>query len=149
MQKWYNDNVKCKRRCCMSNLEKIADIKISEIDAKDVIRGFIATASMGFCHKEEVVEKCQLVEEKIDDLNSSLGELEAVAQRWEGLCDSTDSKVAYELADSYGTEEDIQTRYKSPGSMPQRQTMPLPSVSVTVTSSWSEIDCMTIKIYYS
>ncbi len=89
-----------------------ADMKISEIDAKDVIRGFIATASMGFCNKEEIVEKCQLVEEKIDDLNSRLGELEDAAQRWEGICDSADSKIAYELAESYGTEEDIQTRYK-------------------------------------
>ena len=89
------------------------DMKISEIEAKDVIRGFIATASMGFCHKEEIVEKCQLVEEKIDDLNSRLGELEDAAQRWEGIGDSADSKAAYELAESYGTEEDIQTRYKA------------------------------------
>ena len=90
----------------------VADVKISEIDAKDVIRGFIVTASMGFCHKEEIVEKYQLVEEKIDDLNSRLGDLEDAAQRWEGICDSADSKAAYDLAEEYGTEEDIKIRYK-------------------------------------
>lgn len=97
----------------MSNLKKIADMKISEIDDKDVIRGFIATASMGFCNKEEIVEKCQFVEEKIDDLNSRLGELEDAAQRWESICDSADSKESYELAETYRTEDDIRTRYKT------------------------------------
>lgn len=97
----------------MSNLKKTADMKISEIDDKDVIRGFITTASMGLCHKEEVVEKCQLVEDKIDGLNSRLGELEDAAQRWERISDSADSKVAYELAENYGTEDDIHTRYKT------------------------------------
>lgn len=60
----------------MSELKNIADIEINELDDKDVIRGFIATASLGLCHKEDVVEKCQFVEDKIDDLNSRLGELE-------------------------------------------------------------------------
>lgn len=91
----------------------VADVKISEIDAKDVIRGFIATASMGFCHREEIVEKHQLVEEKIDDLNSRLGDLEDAAKRWEEICDSADSKAAYGLVEEYGTEDDIKIRYKA------------------------------------
>lgn len=97
----------------MSNLKKIADTKISEIDDKDVIRGFIATASMGICHKEEVMEKCQLVKDKIDDLNSRLGELEDAVQKWKRISDFADSKVAYELAESYGTVDDIHTKYKT------------------------------------
>lgn len=32
----------------MSELKNIADIEINELDDKDVIRGFIATASMDF-----------------------------------------------------------------------------------------------------
>ena len=97
----------------MPKAKKISDVKISEIDEKDIIRGFIATASMGFCPKEEIVEKCQLIEDRIEDLNSRLGELEDAAQRCEGLCDSADSKVAYDLAEEYGTEDEIQTRYKA------------------------------------
>ena len=38
----------------MSKTKKISDMKISEIDEKDIIKGFIATASMGFCPKEEI-----------------------------------------------------------------------------------------------
>lgn len=93
----------------MSELKNIADIEINELDDKDVIRGFIATASLGLCHKEDVVEKCQFVEDKIDDLNSRLGELEDAAQRWNA---TSDSKETYELAENYGTEADIHARYK-------------------------------------
>lgn len=93
----------------MSELKNIADIEINELDDKDVIRGFIATASLGLCHKEDVVEKCQFVEDKIDDLNSRLGELEDAAQRWNA---TSDSKETYELAENYGTVADIHARYK-------------------------------------
>lgn len=93
--------------------KEIEDMKISEIDAKDIIRGFITTASMGLCYKEEIIEKYQFVEEQIDDLNSRLGELEDAAQRWEEICEAIDSKEAYELTESYGTEKSIQTRYKA------------------------------------
>lgn len=97
----------------MSKMKKLNDMKISEIDDKDVIRGFIATASMGLCHKDEILEKYQLVEMEIDDLNSRLGELEDAAQRWERISESSSSKEAYDLAEEYGTEEDILARYKT------------------------------------
>ena len=97
----------------MSKQRKLADMKISEIEDKDVIRGFIATASMGLCHKDEILEKYQLVEQKIDDCNSRLGELEDAAQRWERISESADSKEAYALSEEYGTEEDILARYKT------------------------------------
>lgn len=96
----------------MSKLKKVSNMKIHEIDEKDVIKGFIATASMGLCHKEEILEKCQLVEKRIDELNSRLGELEDATQRWERICDSADSKEAYALAEDYGTEDEIRDRYK-------------------------------------
>lgn len=92
--------------------KKMQNKKVNEIDDKDLIRGFIATASMGLCNKEEIMDKCQVIEKEIDDLNSRLGELEDAAQRWEAMADSGDSREAYRLADEYGTEADIHTRYK-------------------------------------
>ncbi len=97
----------------MSKKRKLTDMKISEIDDKDLIRGFIATASMGLSHKDEILEKHQLVEQKIDDYNSRLGELEDATQRWERISESADSKEAYTLSEEYGTEEDILARYKT------------------------------------
>lgn len=96
----------------MSNHKKIADMKIGELDDKDTIKGFIATANMGLCHKDEISEKHQFVENKIADINSRLGELDDALQRWENISASTDSKEAYNLAEDYGSEEKIQTRYK-------------------------------------
>lgn len=97
----------------MSKKRKLTDMKISEIDDKDVIRGFIATASMGLSHKDEILEKYQLVEQKIDDYNSRLGELEDATQRWEKISESADSKEACALSEEYGTEDDILARYKT------------------------------------
>lgn len=97
----------------MSKQRKLFDIKVSEIDEKDIIRGFIATANMGFCNKDEILEKSQIVEKNIDDLNSRLAELEDAAQKWERISESADSKEAYALAEEYGTEEDILARYKT------------------------------------
>ena len=97
----------------MSKKRKLTDMKISEIDDKDVIRGFIATASMGLSHKDEILEKYQLVEQKIDDYNSRLGELEDATQRWERISESADSKEAYALSEEYGTEEDILAQCKT------------------------------------
>lgn len=97
----------------MSNQRKLFDIKVSEIDEKDIIRGFIATANMGLCNKDEILEKSQIVEKNIDDLNSGLAELEDATQKWERISESADSKEAYALAEEYGTEEDILARYKT------------------------------------
>lgn len=97
----------------MSKQRKLFDIKVSEIDEKDIIRGFIATANMGLCNKDEILEKSQIVEKNIDDLNSRLAELEDAAQKWERISESADSKEAYALAEEYGTEEDILARYKT------------------------------------
>ena len=51
---------------------KLSETRLSEIDEKDVIRGFIATAELGLCNKDEIQEKYNLVVNKIDDLNSEL-----------------------------------------------------------------------------
>jgi len=92
---------------------KLSETRLSEIDEKDVIRGFIATAELGLCNKDEIQEKYNLVVNKIDDLNSRIGELEAAAQRWEHIDESADSKEAYVLAEEYGTQEDVLARYEA------------------------------------
>ena len=85
--------------------------KIGDIDERDIIKGFITTAEMGLCTKDEILEKKQLVEEKIDDLNGRLAELEDVLQRVENTIDAINSKEMYNLEEEYGSKEHISERY--------------------------------------
>lgn len=93
----------------MPNRKNMADNKI---DDKDIIRGFIATASMGLASKEEIAEKYQFVEEKIDDLNSRIAGLEEAAERWELIAELQDSNEVNRLIEEYGTEEVIVSKRK-------------------------------------
>lgn len=94
----------------MSEKRKLTDVKISDIKDIDIMRGFIATADMGLCNKDETLDKKQVVEEKLDDLNSRLAELEDALQRWERTEQSSSSKESYDLIEEYGTEESIRNR---------------------------------------
>ena len=94
----------------MSEERKLADVKISDIKDVDIMRGFIATAGMGLCNKDETLDKKQVVEDKLDDLNSRLAELEDALQRWERTKQSSSSKESYDLIEEYGTEESIRNR---------------------------------------
>lgn len=94
----------------MSNRKNAADSKIND---KDIIGGFIATASMGLVSREEMVEKHQFVEDKIDDLNSRIAGLEEAIERWEMIDELQDSKEVYRLIDEYGTEEEIRAKYNN------------------------------------
>lgn len=51
-----------------------------------------------------------MVEDKLDDLNSRLAELEDALQRWERTKQSSSSKESYDLIEEYGTEESIRNR---------------------------------------
>ena len=64
-------------------------------------------------HKEEIIEKRQVIERNIDDLNSRLGELQNASQSWDIITESPDSKEAYRLIEEYGTEDNILVRYKT------------------------------------
>lgn len=88
----------------MSDHKNTGDINVDE---KDIIRGFIATASMGLASKEEIAEKHQFVEEKIKDLNSRIADLETAAERWGMIAELQDSNEANRLIEEYGTEEVI------------------------------------------
>lgn len=92
----------------MSNHKNTGNINVDE---KGIIRGFIATASMGLSSKEEVVEKYQFVEAKIEDLNSCIAGLEEVVERWGTIAEQQDSNEANILINKYGTEEEIKTKY--------------------------------------
>ena len=94
----------------MSEERKLADVKISDIKDVDIMRGFIATAGMGLCNKDEILDKKQVVEDKLDDINSHLAELEDALQRWERTEQSSSSKESYDLIEEYGTEESIRNR---------------------------------------
>lgn len=86
---------------------------LDDVDEKDIIRDFIDTASMGLCYKEEIIEKRQIIERNIDDLNSRLGELQNASQSWDIITESPDSKEAYRLIEEYGTEDNILVLYKT------------------------------------
>ena len=101
---------KCKGDIAMSEERKLADVKISDIKDVDIMRGFIATAGMGLCNKDEILDKKQVVEDKLDDINSHLAELEDALQRWERTEQSSSSKESYDLIEEYGTEESIRNR---------------------------------------
>lgn len=101
---------KCKGDTAMSEERKLADVKISDIKDVDIMRGFIATAGMGLCNKDEILDKKQVVEDKLDDINSHLAELEDALQRWERTEQSSSSKESYDLIEEYGTEESIRNR---------------------------------------
>ena len=51
-----------------------------------------------------------MVEDKLDDINSHLAELEDALQRWERTEQSSSSKESYDLIEEYGTEESIRNR---------------------------------------
>lgn len=86
--------------------------KLGDIDEKDAIRGFIAAAEMGLCTKDEILEKRQFVEEKIDDLNSRLGELENALQEWDVLSEESGGRNPYDLEEEYGSPEHISSRHE-------------------------------------
>lgn len=94
----------------MSEERKLADVKISDIKDIEIMRGFIATADMGLCNKDETLDKKQVVEDKLDDLSSRLAELEDALQRWKRTEQSSSSKESYDLIEEYGTEESIRNR---------------------------------------
>ena len=82
-----------------------------DVDEMDIIRGVIATASMGLTSKEEIVEKYQFVDAKIEELNSCIAGLEEVVERWGTIAEQQDSNEANILINKYGTEEEIKTKY--------------------------------------
>lgn len=93
----------------MPNRKNMADGKI---DDKDIIRGFIATASMGLVSKEEIAEKYQFVEEKIENLNSRIADLETAAERLGMIAELQDSNEVNRFIEEYGTEEVIVSKRK-------------------------------------
>ena len=86
--------------------------KINKIDEKEIIIGFIATASAGLSSKEEVLEKYQTVENKIDDINLQLADLQSDSERWNMIIDLQNCDEIQKLAEEYGTQENILIRYK-------------------------------------
>ena len=53
--------------------------KISDIDEKQIIRGFILTAKEGLATKDEILEKYDIAIAKIEWLNSEIEDLLACA----------------------------------------------------------------------
>ena len=93
--------------------KKLSDMKISEIEDKDIIKGFIVTARMGLSHKDEIIEKSQFVEKKIAEIDLRLEGLKDALEKWNAIAEYKDSKEAYTHAEECGTEEDIRTHYES------------------------------------
>ena len=90
-----------------------SETKISEIDDKQIVKGFILMAKEGLCRKEEILEKTDIVNYNLDRLNSSLAELlQDASEQMDAACESQDAKTTSRLVEEYGSQEDIHSRYK-------------------------------------
>ena len=58
-----------------------SETKISEIDDKQIVKGFILMAKEGRCRKEEILEKTDIVTYNLDRLNISLAELQDASEQ--------------------------------------------------------------------
>ena len=89
-----------------------SETKISEIDDKQIVKGFILMAKEGLCRKEEILEKTDIVNYNLDRLNSSLAELQDASEQMDAASESQDAKTTSRLVEEYGSQEDIHSRYK-------------------------------------
>jgi len=90
----------------------LGEIKISDLDEKQIIRGFIFTAREGLCQKDEVLEKINTVTAKLDDLNGRLGELQSASEQMDMAAEAEDAATSIRLVEEYGSQEQIQLRYQ-------------------------------------
>ncbi len=86
--------------------------KISEIAIKDTIREFISDANAGLCTKNEILDECQFVEAKTENLNSKMAEIESVLCRWTCMKENDAHEELCALEEKYGSEEQVGKYYK-------------------------------------
>ena len=88
----------------------ISEMKLKDIDPKQIVRGFIYTAKEGLATREEILEKLEMVTGKLDDLNGRIAELEDALQRLDYAAEHQDGDTIRTIDEEYGSEESIRQR---------------------------------------
>lgn len=77
--------------------------KLSDVDLKTMVKGFLTTAKMGLCEKEEVEEYYQKVSKEISNSNIKVFELRNEVEAWDKSSDAEIKK----LVSNYNTKNEL------------------------------------------
>ena len=88
---------------------KLSETKISDIDEKKVIQGFILMAKEGMCQQDEILDKMDVVNRHLDERNSELADLQDADER----LDIADEETTAKIVEQYGSVEEIRSKYKT------------------------------------
>ena len=88
---------------------KLSEMKMSDIDEKQVVQGFILMAKEGMGQQEEILEKIDIVNKNLEKLNSELADLQDADER----LDLADEETAAKIVEEYGSIEEIRSKYKA------------------------------------
>ena len=86
----------------------LSEKKVSNIDEKQIIRGFILTAKEGLATKEEILERYETVTAKIEQLNGEMADLQTADEQLLSAADEQDVNTVRGISEEYGSSEDIQ-----------------------------------------
>ena len=89
----------------------LSEKKVSNIDEKQIIRGFILTAKEGLATKEEILERYETVTAKIEQLNGEMADLQTAEEQLLSAADEQDVNTVRGISEEYGSSEDIQKKY--------------------------------------
>ena len=88
---------------------KLSETKMSDIDEKQVVQGFILMAKEGMCQQDEILDKMDIVNRHLDELNSELADLQDADER----LDIADEETTAKIVEQYGSVEEIRSKYKA------------------------------------
>ena len=83
--------------------------KLSDVDLKTIVKGFLTTAKMGLCEKEEVEEYYQKVSKEISNSNIKVFELRNKVEVWDKSSDAEIKK----LVSNFNTKSELLNALKN------------------------------------
>ena len=89
----------------------LSEKKVSNIDEKQIIRGFILTAKEGLATKDDILERYETVTAKIEQLNGEMADLQTAGEQLLSAADEQDVNTVRGISEEYGSSEDIQKKY--------------------------------------
>ena len=89
----------------------LSEKKVSDIDEKQIIRGFILTSKEGLATKEDILERYETVTAKIEQLNGEMADLQTAGEQLLSAADEQDVNTVRGISEEYGSSEDIQKKY--------------------------------------
>ena len=90
----------------------IGEKKLSEIDDKETVRGFIFMAKEGLSRKEEILDKIAIVEKHLDEVGGIMADLQAADEQMDAACEAKDAQTSIRLVEEYGSQEAIRSKYQ-------------------------------------